>query len=352
MRRLLLFIVLLTLLLPAAAGANTRAGEPVYFPETGHTLAYSFRAFWDGNGGLAMFGYPITEVYLEEGRPVQYFERARLEWHATLPQVLAGHLGRWAARDRAGEAAFAAVAGSAGQDQDYYPETGHTLRGAFRGYWHSHGGLAIFGFPISEEFRELNQQDGREHVVQYFERARFEWHPDLPLLYQVQLGHLGRQYLEAERPAPEWALGRAQSRESAWEGLRPTRVAIPRIGLDTEIVEGGFSLGAWDVPRYTAIRYWPISAVPATQGNIVLAGHVGYRDIIFSHLPQTQLGDEVVLWVGERQRRYRVFDIMTVLPSDSWVMSPTSQETLTFITCVPIGVYSHRLIVRASPVEP
>ncbi|MDQ3024816.1 MAG: sortase, partial [bacterium] len=80
------------------------------------------------------------------------------------------------------------------------------------------------------------------------------------------------------------------------------------------------------------------------------AGHVGYRDIIFNRLPQTAVGDVIVLSVGETERSYQVTDIWTVLPTDSWVMAPTPNETLTLITCIPIDVYSHRLIVRAVPV--
>lgn len=50
-----------------------------YFPETGHTLTGKFLEFWVQNGGLPMFGFPITEVIDQEGTRVQYFERARLE---------------------------------------------------------------------------------------------------------------------------------------------------------------------------------------------------------------------------------------------------------------------------------
>ncbi len=39
-------------------------------------------------------------------------------------------------------------------------------------------GLAQYGYPISEEFYEVNPADGQTYVVQYFERVRFEWHPD------------------------------------------------------------------------------------------------------------------------------------------------------------------------------
>ena len=353
MRHILVVVLLVATLAPyRRAGAETVAGTPILFKETGHTLAYTFRLFWDQQGGLPIFGYPITEVFIEQGRPVQYLERARLEWHADLGVVLVGHLGRWAAEGSAGHPAFAAVARASADGSDYVVETGHTLGGAFKEFWYANGGLHAFGFPLSEEFQEVNREDGRTYTVQYFERARFEWHPDLPPAHQVQLGHMGRQYLQSEQSAPEWARTPVSGPERAWDGVRPTRIRMPRIDLDTEIVEGGFSLRGWDVARYTAVHYWPVAGFPGTPGNITIAGHVGYRDTIFNHLPTAAVGDDIVLSIDKAERRYRVTEILTVLPSDSWVMAPTRDETLTLITCVPIGVYSHRLIVRATPAEP
>ena len=346
-------VLLVVLLAPyGRASAETAVGQPIYFKETGHTLAYTFRRFWNQHGGLPIFGYPLTEVFIEQGRPVQYLERARLEWHADLGVVLAGHLGRWAAESRTGHPAFAAIAGPNEAHQDYFVETGHTLGGVFKHYWNANGGLPAFGFPLSEEFREVNPEDGQEYTVQYFERARFEWHPELSPAHQVQLGHLGRQYLQTEDPAPAAARAPVRGAQQAWDGVRPTRIRMPRIDLDTEIIEGGFSLQGWDVARYTAMHYWPVAGFPGTPGNITIAGHVGYRDTIFNHLPSAVVGDEVVLSVGETERRYRVTELLTVLPNDSWVMGPTRDEVLTLITCVPLGVYSHRLIVRAIPVAP
>jgi hypothetical protein len=39
-------------------------------------------------------------------------------------------------------------------------------------------GWPQYGYPISEEFYEVSPDDGGTYVVQYFERARFEWHPE------------------------------------------------------------------------------------------------------------------------------------------------------------------------------
>lgn len=349
-RPLLIGLICLLALLPSvpAVHADTLAGAPVLFPETGHTLAYNFRKFYDQQGGLPIFGLPLTEVYLEDGRPVQYFERARFEWHADITRVEAGHLGRWAAQGREYLHAFQPVAG-APPGAIFFPESGHSLGGVFLRFWQTNGGLETFGYPLSEEFAEQNQQDGQTYTVQYFERARFEYHPDQPAAYQVLLGHLGRQYLAAY-PAPEWATRPVASADQAWMGVRPTHISIPRIGVHTDVIEAGFSYGEWDVPRYTAAHYWPVSAYPGTGGNTIIAGHVGYRDIIFNKLPSVQVGDELYVTVNGQNRPYVVREVLTLLPHETWVMHPTSTEVVTMITCIPIGVYSHRLIVRAEPV--
>ena len=53
----------------------------LYFPATGHNLTGGFLRAWWERGQVALFGYPISEELTEDGRTVQYFERARLEYH-------------------------------------------------------------------------------------------------------------------------------------------------------------------------------------------------------------------------------------------------------------------------------
>ena len=80
----------------------------------------------------------------------------------------------------------------------HFPQTGVTLSDAhgFLTYWQSHGGLAQFGYPITEIFEE-RLADGRVYLVQYFERARFEYHPEnAGTPYEVLLGQFGRTILE------------------------------------------------------------------------------------------------------------------------------------------------------------
>lgn len=198
------FLVYQRLARPEAVPTSRVASPPAdpevrYFPETGHTLSGPFRRYWEENGGLAAFGYPITEPFWSGGRLVQFFERARFEYwpefRGTANEVQLAHLGRWALGARSFPRQPAPE--KAQPDERYFPETGYLVRGAFLRYWERNGGLARFGLPISPEFREVNPSDGQEYIVQYFERARFEWHPELTgTPYEVQLGLLGTQAVQ------------------------------------------------------------------------------------------------------------------------------------------------------------
>ena len=77
-----------------------------------------------------------------------------------------------------------------------FAETGKCIEGAFLQYWEANGGLAQQGFPLTDEFAEVSPIDGKTYTVQYFERARFEHHPENTGKSQVLLGHLGRQMLQ------------------------------------------------------------------------------------------------------------------------------------------------------------
>lgn len=98
--------------------------------------------------------------------------------------------------------------GGAGTGERFFPETGHTIAGEFRRYYETHGlelgdrgitareSLALFGYPLSQPYAELNPEDGKPYLVQYFERARFELHPENAVPYRVLLGRLGALELQ------------------------------------------------------------------------------------------------------------------------------------------------------------
>ncbi len=170
-----------------------------YFPQTGHWVSHGFLLYWNTFGGLATFGYPLSEEITENGMTVQYFERARFEWH---PGAWPSHFDVLLARfgvdqaQRSGllsSTPFKPVSAQSDANCTFYPQTGHRLCFGFRAYWESHGGLSIFGYPISEEY----QDTATGLTVQYFERQRFEYHPQNSPAWQIEGGLLGAQYLAA-----------------------------------------------------------------------------------------------------------------------------------------------------------
>jgi hypothetical protein len=86
LRRLLASLLGLSLLLvPHSADTALAQRARRCFPETGYCIAGRMREYWEQNGGLPVFGFPITPQQSEmvEGRAtqVQWFERNRLELH-------------------------------------------------------------------------------------------------------------------------------------------------------------------------------------------------------------------------------------------------------------------------------
>ena len=74
-----------------------------------------------------------------------------------------------------------------GEPPIFFPETGHTVREPFVGFFKANGAVTRFGYPLTDEF--VDQLTGL--MVQYFQKARLEYHPGNAEPYIVQLGLLG-----------------------------------------------------------------------------------------------------------------------------------------------------------------
>ncbi len=179
------------------------------FPQTGKCISGEFYAYWLANGGLAQQGLPISEAF-DEVSPtngqtyrVQYFERARFEAHPENQPpytILLGLLGReqFLVKYPNGRP----PTNLEGRPDYCFIETSRCVGDRFLAYWRANGGLAQQGLPISDEFDEVNPTDGKTYRTQYFERARFEYHPEqADPQYQVLLGLLGREQFLAKYPS-------------------------------------------------------------------------------------------------------------------------------------------------------
>jgi hypothetical protein len=198
--------VSLLLIVPSApAHADQRC-----FPETGYCIDGKIREFWEKNGGLAVFGFPIGEIeyIISEGQEItmQRFERNRIElhpWNSAPYDVQLGRLGV-TRLERQGRDWFTFGKSDAQPGCRYFAETGHNVCGDILKAWRKNGlqldrsaavseaeSLALFGLPLSDLMVE--KINGKEYQVQWFERARFELHPENSAPYNVLLGLLGNE---------------------------------------------------------------------------------------------------------------------------------------------------------------
>jgi lipoprotein-anchoring transpeptidase ErfK/SrfK len=186
----------------------------VFFSQTGHNVEEPFLTFWRDNGRSVFVGDPISEPIVQGDLTVQYFTKARLEARGgtvsrgaigteyltslgvnlnerpTRPRLLRGN-----EFDEPSTTPYTRIANitlpADSADHRFFPESGHTLNSSFKLAWENNGGLARFGYPISEELNEPSPIDGKSYTTQYFERTRFEYHPEISNNYSAVLTPIG-----------------------------------------------------------------------------------------------------------------------------------------------------------------
>ena len=146
----------------------------------------------------------------------------------------------------------------------------------------------------------------------------------------------------------------------------PDRIVITSIGLDAKVVDVGETTqdgkATWETAAF-AVGFYRGTAVPGQKGNAVLAGHisspVSHKGDIFRHLPDVRVGDEVDIYLApatpggnETEVRYVIAQTKIVQPTETSVMGPTTDPTLTLLTCYPDNVYTQRLVVVGKLLPP
>ncbi len=209
----LLLVGLLWGLLPTThAAASEAAAGGRWCPQQAapYCSENAFYDFWravdsqTGGYALDIIGFPVSPpLRTPGGLIVQFYEWAIFEWHPENRveyQVLLTRLGATAIdldTDLGLKAEAARAPEACPNTNTCYlaKDTNHSLRGAFLQYWLGNGGLPVFGYPMTEQF-QLTYTGGKVYTVQYFERNRFEAHPEnTDPRYQVLLGRLGAETL-------------------------------------------------------------------------------------------------------------------------------------------------------------
>ncbi len=187
----LTLIVVFGFLLSSWGSAQAQKQDSLYFAETGHWVMGEFLTFYQSaKDPLLLYGYPITDSFQDPltGLTVQYFQRTRFELHIEAAD------GQRVQLSSLGSLIYVPGAPvSLSTDTPAcrtFPQQKHTVCYAFLSFFDKNGGVAQFGYPISD----LEKQDNL--YVQYFDKARFEWHPELPSGQWVVLSDLGRVYFD------------------------------------------------------------------------------------------------------------------------------------------------------------
>ena len=97
-----------------------------------------------------------------------------------------------------------------------------------------------------------------------------------------------------------------------------------------------------------AVGHFNNTAMPGQKGNFCLAGHRSYTfGEYFNRLGEIKNGDEIQVKTINGDYKYKVYDIQVVLPDKVKVLNSTNDASMTLVTCTPIRIATHRLIIKA-----
>lgn len=190
----LAYLLAICLLLSTWGTARAQTQDFEFFDETGHNVQGEFLAFYyKVSNPTLLYGYPITEEFIRaDGLKVQYFQRARFEYHPDLPD------GQHVVLTPVGREIYVSTLplNFTNPFSCRVFDNGLSVCFAFLEFFDAYGGLGQFGQPISPfEFQDNT-------IVQYFENARVEWQPMREDGQRVVITDLGRIYFDymAEDP--------------------------------------------------------------------------------------------------------------------------------------------------------
>lgn len=119
-------------------------------------------------------------------------------------------------------------------------------------------------------------------------------------------------------------------------------LSIPKIDLKVAVAEGT----DLETLKY-AVGHFTETAEPGQKGNFCVAGHRSYTySEFFNRLNEVGVGDEIEVKTKTNDYKYKVYKIQVVTPDKVSVLNPTSDSEITLVTCTPLRVGTHRLIVK------
>jgi sortase A len=134
-------------------------------------------------------------------------------------------------------------------------------------------------------------------------------------------------------------------------------IRIPKIGLETAVVEGvgrdqlkkgpGHFPSCSEVPAGADTDCVPHTVYPGEHGNVAISGHRTTYGAPFFNLQELGPGDIVDIVSGRARYRYRVRQQEIVDPSDFQVVEDHGRDELTLTACHPRFSAAQRIVIHA-----
>ena len=119
-------------------------------------------------------------------------------------------------------------------------------------------------------------------------------------------------------------------------------LSIPKLDLNVGIGEGVDN----ETLKYS-VGHFSDTAMPGQKGNFCVIGHRSYTyGEFFNRLDEIEENDEIIVEYNGKEFKYKVTEIKVVKPEEVYVLNQSEEEEITLITCTPIRVGSHRLIIK------
>ncbi|WP_353067533.1 class C sortase [Arcanobacterium hippocoleae] len=129
------------------------------------------------------------------------------------------------------------------------------------------------------------------------------------------------------------------------------RVLVPSADIDIPIYHG-----TSDVTLLKGAGHLQGTALPVGGAGTrtVITAHRGLANAaMFTHLDRANIGDEFILQIFDQTLVYRIKDIQVVAPEDTEsIRAQADADLATLITCTPLGINTHRIVVTGERVYP
>jgi sortase A len=217
-------------------------------------------------------------------------------------------------------------------------------------------GVAILSYPW---FSNWYASKGHQQVIQNYQE-HFSAMEEEKIDEEIRLAQAYNRSLSGERVEDPFVAGSGTALPDGYDSiLAPDGggvlavLHIPQIDLKLPVYPGVSEAVLEHGVGHLIMTAFPVGGAGT---HCVLAGHRGLpSQELFTRLDVLVVGDTFYLDVMGRMLAYRVDDISVVLPDETDILKPVpGEDYVTLTTCTPLGVNSHRLLVRGTriPYEP